>query len=63
MTRRIKPARFADLRTGGNVTPARNPWWPIAALVLAGMMFAALVHADPIGRTADVMSNPHIEGF
>lgn len=55
--------RFADLRDGGNLARPR-PWWYIPAAVLGGMMLAtALIHADPIGRTADVVANPHIEGF
>lgn len=36
----------------------------IPAAVLGGVILAAaLIHADPIGRTADVVANPHIEGF
>lgn len=56
-------APLADLRNGGNL-PARRVSWLVPVAVLLGMaLFAALVHADPIGRTADVIANPHLEGF
>jgi hypothetical protein len=59
--------QFADLRDGGNVNqPSRfvSGWWIIPAVVLGGMLlFAAMVNADPIGRTADAVANPKLEGF
>lgn len=55
--------QFADLRDGGNL-PRHRPWWYIPAAVLGGMLlFAAIVHADPIGRTVDAVVNPHLEGW
>ena len=59
-------AQFADLRDGGNLPENKgiSGWWIIPAAVLGGMLlFAALVHADPIGRTVDAVVNPHIQGF
>jgi hypothetical protein len=59
--------QFADLHDGGNVDQPRrfvSGWWIIPAVVLGGMLlFAALVNADPIGRTADAVANPKLEGF
>jgi hypothetical protein len=66
-TPRPDMGQFADLRDGGNVRKPRvfpSGWWIIPSAVLGGMLlFAALVHADPIGRTADAVANPHIEGY
>ena len=66
-TPRPDMGQFADLRDGGNIDQPRrfvSGWWIIPSAVLGGMILAAaLVHADPIGRTADTVANPHLEGF
>jgi hypothetical protein len=67
MTHHDKPAHHCPDLERINRKPARSlppGWWIFPFTVLGGMLlFAALVNADPIGRTADAVANPHLEGF
>lgn len=64
-------AHLAGLRDGDTLrqwleppTQRSSVSWAVPVAVILGMaLFAALVYADPIARTADQFVNQHLEGF